>query len=47
LAEIRRQLAACGATSGAGALDGRVSLASLMADPDAARFGALDRLGAP
>ena len=40
-------LAANGATSGAGVLDGPVSLASLMAAPDEARFEALDRLGAP
>jgi 2-methylcitrate dehydratase PrpD len=40
-------LAAAGATSGAGALDGPVSLASLMAAPGEVRFDALDRLGAP
>jgi 2-methylcitrate dehydratase PrpD len=40
-------LASAGATSGAGALDGPVSLASLMAAPGAARFESLDRLGAP
>ncbi len=40
-------LAAAGATSGAGALDGPVSLASLMAAPGEARFEAFDRLGAP
>jgi 2-methylcitrate dehydratase PrpD len=40
-------LAAAGATSGAGALDGPVSLASLMAAPGEARFDSLDRLGAP
>jgi 2-methylcitrate dehydratase PrpD len=40
-------LAAAGATSGAGALDGPVSLASLMAAPGEARFDGFDRLGAP
>ena len=44
---VAAALAANGATSGPGALDGPVSLASLMVAPGEARFEAFDRLGAP
>ncbi|MFQ5564954.1 MAG: MmgE/PrpD family protein [Paracoccaceae bacterium] len=44
---VAAAMAGAGATSGPGALDGPVSLASLMVAPGEARFGALERLGAP
>jgi 2-methylcitrate dehydratase PrpD len=44
---IAASLAANGATAGAGVLDGRASLASLMMAPGEANFQAFDRLAAP
>lgn len=44
---VAAAMAAAGASSGPGALDGPVSLASLMAAPGEARFDGFDRLGAP
>ncbi|TFG81558.1 MAG: MmgE/PrpD family protein, partial [Chromatiales bacterium] len=44
---VAASLAANGATAGAGVLDGRASLTSLMMAPGEANFQALDRLAAP
>ena len=44
---VAAAMAAAGASSGPGALDGPVSLASLMVAPGEARFDGFDRLGVP